>query len=411
MKKIITLASMLLYFVLPALGEVASVHKADGKYYQVFSGVSREHAQETASKMDAFFELFNSYFHFDEDTLEFKLKVRVFANKDFYDDYLKSIIGEKKEDFVYLQYSDPKRSELVGFVKEDDAGFNASLIRNGFIQFLKSFIPNPPLWIQSGFAIYFGNTIYDSKHEVAVYQKNLSWLDTLKSAIKEETLYEESKSNHSLIPLAEFLNPGKDTLASQMDIFYAQSWGVVMFLLNSENKNYNRIIWDSISALEPEATLEENQKAVFKKAFRWANEYLLYSDFLTYISSLKTFPELLKTGIELYSKGELEEAEEEFIQAILLNGNNYLPYYYLGLINYSKKQYSLAEYYYESARQLGADEALISYALGVNAFSADRLEDAREYLSKARETDPAKYEDRADKLLSRIDAMIPAKKE
>jgi len=157
--------------------------------------------------------------------------------------------------------------------------------------------------------------------------------------------------------------------------------------------------------MKPDATLEENEQIVKKNMLNWINEHLLFSDFITHINNIKTFPDLVKDGIDYYSQEDLEKAEDSFIQAIVLDANHELPYYYLGLIHYSRKDYSLAEYYYQSALMLGSDPSLIYFALGLNAFADDRLEEAGSYLKEARDTDPETYNVKTDDLLNRIQTM------
>ena len=86
------------------------------------------------------------------------------------------------------------------------------------------------------------------------------------------------------------------------------------------------------------------------------------------------------------------------------NETYYLPYYYLGLINYSNTGYELAEYYYQSALQMGANPALTYYALGVNAYAAKLYEEADNFLNLAKASDPDRYGEKVDKILERIKA-------
>jgi len=376
-----------------------AVYRASTDHYVVYSAVSKDHAKKTAEKMEAFAALFNSYFHFDIYSLESPLTIRIFSNKNDFNEYLRSIISEEKDNFVFLQYSDPSKSELVGFVQPEDQ-FELSLVRHGFIQFLKTFIPEPPLWLQRGFTLYFEKSTYDKDNEYAVHNENMAWLNTLKNFISDT----KKNSGGELPPITLLLQPDEAT-ASQKGPFYAVSWGLVTFLLESSNKNYNRLIWDTISNLDPWVSRAENEKAVLNEVFAWTNLYLFQSDLLSYINSLKTFPELVEAGIEQYNKGNLNKSEDLFIEAIVQNGEHYLPYYYLGLINYSKEDYSLAEYYYQSAMILGGDEALTNYALGVNAFADNRLDEAKQYLSLAKNADRTKYGSKADKILERISAQ------
>ncbi len=395
MKKILFAIMIVALSISAAFGQEPSLFVSQSTHYKVYSELSALHAEETAKKMDAFFKLFNETFHFPVDRVNFKMNVRIFSTKERFNNYLEKIIDGKKDSFVYLQYNDPKKSELIGF-RQPNENFDESLLRHGCIQFVKSFVKNPPEWILKGFALYFENSTYEKEHQVAVFQENLSWLNTLKSKIRTD-------DTEGLIPLQSFLNPSSALLRERGETYHAQSWAVVTFLKSSSNKNYNRLLWDAVSALDPEASENENVRAVNRRSFQWVNTYLLINDFKNYILTMKTFPEVVEEGIELYSAGDYEKAEEVLLEAILLDGSHYLPYYYLGLINYSRKDYSLAEYYYQSSLMLGADKALIHYALGVNAFSNGRMEDAENYLQEAVDLNREKYGEKTTRLLQRIE--------
>lgn len=386
--------------VSPAFSQTPQVYLSETGHYRVYSEQSAADAKLTASKMEAFLELFNQYMHFDLEKLPAKLNVRIFSSKERFDDYLESAVGQTKDSFVFLQYSSPEKSELLGFAVRNEEAFDTSLVRHGYIQFLKSFVRNPPLWIQQGFAVFFEKCYYDEENDFAVYTENLSWLETLKKMIQND----EAGREPGLLTMSELLSPNGKILTNQADQFHAEAWGLVYFLINSENDDYNRILWDSLSALVSEASLQENLANVRAKALQWTNEFLFASDYSDFIASIKTFPDLVGDGIDAYEEGNFTEAENAFVKAIALKGNHHIPYYYLGLIHYSRKDYSLAEYYYQSALMLGAEPSLVYYALGVNAFSDNRPEDARDYLAQARERDPDAYRDKVSSLMERIDA-------
>ena len=63
--------------------------------------------------MESCLGLYNSVLHFDLSQLKVKLKVRIYADKSGFDDYLTSVIKETKDDFVYIHYSDLGKCELV----------------------------------------------------------------------------------------------------------------------------------------------------------------------------------------------------------------------------------------------------------------------------------------------------------
>ncbi|MFW5744357.1 MAG: hypothetical protein ACOC2D_13865, partial [Spirochaetota bacterium] len=323
------------------------------EHYRVLSELGEEHAEATAEKLEALLELYNGYLHFDLDELPVRLRARFFASKDRYDTYLNRVIDTTRDDFVYLHYTDLAKSELVGY-DMDAESFDVSLKHQGFIQVLRAFVPNPPLWLREGFAVYFEEVEFDDELERAIYRENLAWLETLQSIV-------DGSAGVEPIPLSEMLRLNVDEAREQIEVFYPQAWGMVSFLLNNANRDYNRIIWDSISALEPDASLQENSQAVWDTAFRWEEEELIVDAFVSYVGDRKSFRTLVQDGIEQYSAEDLGAAEESFVTALKLREDNFIPYYYMGLINYDRKNYSLADFYYKEALDRGASEALTYY--------------------------------------------------
>jgi tetratricopeptide (TPR) repeat protein len=370
----------------PAVYEAASTH------YQIMSEVSQEHAALMGKNLDALFELYNSHFRFDPARLTAKLNVRIMANKQRYDEYMHRFVSRSRDDFTYLHYTDPVKCELVGYAG-DMSSFRLALNHQAFIQFLRAFIPNPPLWIREGFAVFFENTFFDEAGGKILYQENLAWLDTLKELA--------ANKGAKLLPLQDLMKIDAEGVRGSLDIFYPQAWGLVSFLANTLDVNYSRLLWDSIAALSPSASLEQNENIVYEKVFKWYNERSLSGDFISYIESRKSFRSLVQDGIYLYSRNSLEEAEKTLREALKLDEHNFVPYYYLGLISYARKEYAAADREYTTALEKGAQPALIYYAMGINALADERPEDALDCLKKAGDADPS-YQQKAEDLAKRI---------
>ncbi len=398
MKKVLFIL-FIVAVVFSAAAEEPELNTVESARYQVYSEISLSHAQETAEKLEAYFDLFNSYFHFIENELPAPMKVRIFRNKEGFDTYLKQFVPEAKSSFVFLQYSDPGKSELVGYWTEGE-NFNRYLAHHSFLQFIKTFIPNPPLWLQKGFAVYFETISYNPEEGVAELKDNLGWVDTLKGYISEDT-------EEGLIPFPTLLTIDVESANANLNRFYSQSWGLVYFLLNSPVKAYNRILWDSISALQRDNSRKENETAVIRHAFEWVLKKDFDTAFKNFIRSLRTFPDIVEDGMSLYASAQYEKAEIDFIHAISLRRDHPVPYYYMGLIKYARKDYISAEYYYEMALQRGSDPGITYYALGVNAFADGRIGDAVNFLNMAQEADPLGYGERAVQLLVRIESEYP----
>lgn len=383
-------------FVFPIFSENSSFFIEETAHYKVYSDNSQIKANDIAKEMEACLKIYNNIMHLDLSALNVKLKVRIFKSKDSFDTYLNSLINQTRDDFVYIHYNDLEKSELVGFEKTNKTEFDSSLVHQGFIQFIKALIPNSPIWLREGIAAYIENAHYNPETISFTWRPNLVWLDSLKAILKGE---------ENFIPLNKLLTMSKEEALKNISIFYPEAWGVVQFLNSTDNKDYNRIFWDSISALTPEATVAENSEYVIKRAFSWVDTDLLKKDFSVFMSSLKTFTDYVKEGIDLYSKGNLSESEKSFREAIKIEPDNHIPYYYMGLISYARKKYSNAEEFYKKALALGTETGLINYALGVNAFAANKYDAAAAYLKKAKAADKNTYESKVDTLLKRIELL------
>ncbi|MDR1932872.1 MAG: tetratricopeptide repeat protein [Spirochaetales bacterium] len=392
MKKAALPIFLLFLAPLAVIAQSPAVYEAASNHYQITSEVSQEHALQIGKNLDALFDLYNSFFRFDPAKLPGKLKVRIMANKQRYDEYLHRFVPRSRDDFTYLHYTDPVRCELVGYSGEQTT-FRLALNHQAFIQFLRAFIQNPPLWIREGFAVFFESTVFDPATGQVQYQENLAWLDTLKAMA--------ANKGEKLLPLQDLMKIDADGVRDNLEIFYPQAWGVVSFLTNTTDVNYSRLLWDSITALQVPATLEENEDTVYERVFKWYNERTLTADFVSYIESRKSFRSLVQSGIDLYSANSLEEAEKAFQEALKLDENNFVPYYYLGLIHYARKDYAAADREYAAALEKGAGPALIYYAMGINALADDRPDAALDCLKKAGDADPA-YKQRAEDLSKRI---------
>lgn len=388
----------LLFFVaLAALCGTLSAQttfSAASDHYRITSEVDQAQADLTAKTMEALFGVYNSYFHFDDGKMPAKLNVRVFTAKESFNLYLNKIIGTSREDFVYLHYAAPEKSELVCFVKDDAEEYATSLAHQGFIQFLKAFVSNPPLWLREGFAVFFEQVRYDAAADKAVYKENLAWLETVKGIIADK---EKFAAPEALMTISV------DGFRADVQSFYPQAWALVSFLVSSDKKDYNRLIWDSVLLLAKDATLEENSAALLARASKWVGKEKLQADFLSYVASKKTFADLVADGIKAYGEKKAAEAEASFVAAIAMNPKNYVPYYYMGLLSYGKKDYAMAEYYYKTSLTMGADAGIANYALGVNAFVDNRFEDAKSYLAEAKTSSPDKYGAKVDELLAKIE--------
>jgi hypothetical protein len=360
-------------------------------HYAVLSELGQDRAAALSRQLEALFGLYDGFFRYDPEGLKAKLNVREFRDKAGFDIYMTQIVGQSKDDFVYLHYPSPERSELLVFPK-DEPDFSASLAHQGFVQFLKAFVPNPPLWIREGVAVSFESAVWDDAAGKLSFPENLAWLETVKS-LKERNL---------LMSLDKLLAIGADEARAELDVFYPQAWALASFLANSQDKAYNRLLWDSVAALKKDASLEDNQAAVAKIVSTWYGSEAVEGAFASYLADRKTFPELVAEGVRKYADKAWEEGAAAFTAAKSMNATSYVPDYYLGLIAYAQNQFDSADAYYKQALALGCDPAITNYALGVNAYAQNRLDDAKGFLATAKDASPDRYGEKVDNLIAKI---------
>jgi tetratricopeptide (TPR) repeat protein len=374
----------------------AAQFTAETDHYRIYAETTQAQANDVAQRMEAALALYNDIFHFDLSLMPSRLRVRLFKDLDSFNAYLDKVLSQRRSDFVFIAWSDPERSELLCFPKEESA-FTASLLHQGCIQFMKAFVDNPPIWLREGVATYLDASTWDARARAFTLKPNLAWLPGLKALIRAET-------PNVLIPFTDVFVLSRENAQAQMDVFAPQSWGLIQFLLNAPDRAYSRTLWDSLSALEPKATLDENSRRAVARGFSWVTEGELKQDFQTYILGMKTAPDLVKDGMDLYMKSDLAGAEDAFAKSLALEPSSSAAWYYLGLIAYARKDYTTAEDDYLKAFELGANAGIINYALGVNAFAAGKNADAVKYLSFAKQADKAAYGNKVDALMKRIDS-------
>lgn len=386
------LAAVIAAAGLCASAQEPTVHTAETVHYVVESEVSAAHAAETAARMEAMLSFFNSYLRFDLEELPAKLRVTIFSSKKNFSVYLQSLTSQSRDDYVYLHYRTPERCRLLAFTGASGLD-ESSLMRQSFVQVLKAFIAAPPLWLREGLAVYLENSRFDPTVGRVVFRENLVWLETVKTLIR---------TPDKLIAPERMLTADIDEARESIDVFYPEAWAMVTFLAGSGEGRYERALWDSIRLLSPAAPLAENVRRIRSQAFGWLDQKAAIEAFVSYFASRRSFRELVETGAGLFETKRFDEAEKLMLEAVSLEPDTYLPYYYLGLIAYERRDYPMAEYYYRTAAQMGCHEGLINYALGVNAFASGNSDTARQFLVKAKDERSGEYRVRALELLTEL---------
>ena len=355
--------------------------------------ISGEEAQALAMRMEGRFMEYNRVFRFDPERLSGPLRVTAFRHGAEYESHVgERLGGAAPPGAVYLHFAQAELRELVIHLGDDGPYLEEALPFQAFIQFLRAFVPNPPLWIRDGFAIHFA-TLGFCPEGTARHRPNLVWLDAVK-AMRPEIPPPEAVMR-ALVPDP----PGN---------FPGLAWSLVSFFLNSGNEDYLRSFVESFMVMAYANTAEENTMAVANRIAQWNDMGELAGAHLAYIDSHRSFTRLVADGQEAYGAGMTARAQELFRAALEIRPYHYAPWYYLGLLAYNAGDTETAERYYRMALGFGADPASILYALALNAATADRIGDAVELLRRAAQAAPDRFGERAEYLIGRLESIRAA---
>ena len=355
------------------------------------SALGPERGARLLARLESLYSIYEKVFHFDDSALPGKLVVREFATKADFDAYLVKLAGESRSDFVYVHYANPLKRELLVYDKPEP-DYDSSLAHQAFVQFLKAFIEEPPLWMLDGFAVLFEDLHFAGDSSTPVAQENLAWLPTVKALA----------AKGGLMPLDTFLRESPEDAKANIDIFYPQSWAFVSFLVNDGAGDYTRLLWESVATLDPKASLDVNQVAFARRLSDWYGLDATQKAFESYLKSRMTYPELLSLGTDLYAKNDLDKAAAAFGEADNLDPSGYVAPYYLGLIAYAKGDWTRADSMYRTALARGSDSAITGYAIGLNEIARGLIKEGTDDLAKAAAANPDRYKAKVDDILARL---------
>jgi hypothetical protein len=370
-----------------AAGAALTPFEAKDLIYHVMSDRGSDDAAQLIREMELRFNFFNRYFRYDPAELPTLLRVRAFSDKESYDAYVSSRLGSPRNGAVYLHYATPERRELV--IHRESPDERLALPREAFMQFFRAFVTNPPSWLREGFAIYFTSLRYDPVLGELEYTENLSWLERVKGLGNRAHQTE-------LVLLADSLGMPEN--------FQQLSWALVSFFLNAGKEDYFRTMAEILLLLPGNAPVRENAELAARHISRWNNMETLKKDYDAYITSRRTFNDLIREGQRAFAEKDLITAELNFSAALNQRPNHHSPYYYLGLISYEKKDHEAADNFYRLALDKGASQGLVFYARGVNAVSAGLHAEAISYLNQAAAANPGQYGERAAAIIGTLNA-------
>lgn len=278
-------------------------------------------------------------------------EVVILKDLNDYHEYLEVLEIPTRDDFVFLKFSD-ERSRVVLYLN-DELNYS-TLAHHLTLQYINFYVGESPEWFHIGLATYFED--YRIHEE---FNQSYKWLTTLKKSSDLDTIY------------SKVIN------ADMNNVKPYYSWILIDYLINSDIKEHNRLLWDSLSLLKHKYGGDRNKLLLdlFKK-------YNLNKNIKNYITGIKGYNDYMDLGIEEYQNENFISAIENFKESILLEPGNYSPEYYTGLCYSSMNSYTEAYSHFSSALDKGAPEDIVYYSIGINFYSNKEFVQAKKYLNK-----------------------------
>lgn len=340
------------------------------EHYNVESHISSSDAELIGNQLESFYSIFNDVFRFSN--LEQKLNVQILPNLATFKSFTKTLTGKAYDSYVYIHHTKASERELLIYEgAEKDLIF--ALAYQASIQFIMGHVAEPPLWIREGFSVYFSKS----------------------SGPELERKFAALKDSDDRIKAAELVLMDSSEAAENFTAFRTEAWAFVSFLMSTENKEYTRFLYDTISAMK---TQSMSQTTVSDD---------LQSGFDAYLNSFLNAQEMMDLAVSYYNDKKPNLAEQTFTKLTTISPDSWQPYYFLGLISYDNAEYTPADSWYSKSLEKNAPEALIDYVMGLSAWKDERIDEAKGLLAKAARLDEEKYGEKTQPILKYLQGNYP----
>lgn len=360
--------------------------------YRIESQAGEARAQRLGQILEAFLNQFNSYFLFDLAAKPGAFVVKDFADKASFDAALSAIIPGTRRSFAYLSYRDASQNALYTYVGHSDE--TGALGYQAFVQYLWTFVPNPPTWLQYGFASHFSDFSWNEATGELNPSGRLPYLDLAKSTMGSQAA--------DLAPVLNW-NPA---VTAGTPTEEALSWALVHYLLNATGPA-SRLLGNLTAALNPAAPLEANTAALLGRLASYKTPAAFSAELKTFFDAQENFTSLVEKGIQAYRAGQWAQARQWFSQARLLRPSSFLPVYYLGLGAFAQQSWDEAQNLFSEAEALLPPAGLVPLALGMTAFEKKDWPTAKTRLEQAGTENP-EYLSTGEPYLAVVNAQLSA---
>ncbi len=373
---------VLVFVLLPFFvfgGTVEAPFVAKGPHYTVTSWAGADSARSTVDLMEALLARYNSLFLFDLSKAPGPWKVVLYATKADFDAAVSGQVTPIPADYIYLQYTDVSKSALLAWVPAEGTPIDEvrSLAFQGFFQFLWTFIPHPPAWIETGLASVFWNSRWDGK--TLSNDPDLRYLEMLQQKWRDK-----APALQALLTARE----GSLDADSGNDL---EAWGLAAFLLESSEPTYSRLLGSVLADLSPTATEEANSAAVLKRFQASKDLDAASSDLQAFWKAKVGFHARLEEGNNQLKDKKFPAAGAAFQSALALRPNDDGALYGSGLAAYEAKDYTAAEGLFAKVQAKNLPKGLVAYARGLTAFALKKNDEAKTWLTQAKTEDETAY--------------------
>jgi len=340
------------------------------EHYNVVSHISGSNAELMGFQLESFYSVFNDVFRFSD--LEDKLNVQILPNVSTFKTFTRTLTGSSYDSYVYIHHQKASERELLIYEGSHEDMIYA-LAYQASIQFIMNHISSPPLWVREGFSVYFSKS----------------------SGPELDRKFAALKNKENRFTVEKLVTMENSEAASAFTDFRTQAWAFVTFLMTTENKEYTRFLYDTITSLKSSDIETENITEDLQIGF---DEYL---------NSFLNAQELMNLGIKYYNDGESDLSYQTFAKLTGISPDSWQPLYFLGLLSYDKGEYVTADEWYGKASDKEAPEALMAYVTGLTAWKDERIDEAKGLLSKAARLDEEKYGEKTKPILEYLQRTAP----
>jgi len=227
----------------------ARTYEYKTSHYHIMSDIDQKTCYDAARVLEDTYRGYRVHLKWLRRAEGGRFKVLIFSGREGYMKYTRDVMGVSpaKSTGLYsnrlkqlLIWNTPDRKEMMRTVRHE-----------GFHQYIRRIMDNPPLWLNEGMAEYYERAEF----------RNGRWLVGM---MRPDHLKELGGDGGKMIPLEKLITLKRETFyGKHSHRNYAQAWAFVQFLRHSTKPN--RKLFDRLfKALQETSDIRAVQAAVFK---------------------------------------------------------------------------------------------------------------------------------------------------